>query len=80
MTAAAVINVPKLCAQVLAEADYEQVDTALCHHFEINKADLTLPESAFSGKDEHGCNISMLMLMPHCVIKPHSLSHSWLEH
>ena len=80
MTAAAVADALQLCAQVLAEADYKQADAALCCHFEIDKADLMLPESAFGGKDEHGHDISMSMLMPHCVIKPHSLSHSGLEH
>ena len=54
-TAAAVVDVPQLCAQVLAE-------------------------SAFGGKDEHSCDISTPMLMLHCVVEPHSLSHSGLEH
>ena len=71
---------PQLCAQVLAEADYKWADTALCCHFEIDKADLALPESAFSSKDERGHDISMSMLMPHHVIEPHSLSHSGLKH
>ena len=42
MTAAAVVDAPQLCAQVLAEADYEWADTALCCHFKIDKADLVL--------------------------------------
>ena len=79
-TAAAVIDVLQLCAQVLTEADYKRADTALCCHFKIDKADLVLPESAFSGKDERGCDISKSMLMLHCVIEPHSLSHSGLKH
>ena len=79
-TADAVVDAPQLCAQVLAEADYKQADAALHHHFEIDEATLALPESAFSGKDERRRNISTSMLMPHCVIETHSLSHSGLEH
>ena len=71
---------PQLCAQVLTEADYRHADAALCCHFEIAETDVTLPESAFSGKDEHRCNITMSMLMLHHVIEPHGLSHSRLKH
>ena len=65
---------------MLAEADYRCADAALCCHFKINETNITLLESAFGGKDECGRDITTSMLMPHCVIKPHSLSHSGLEH
>ena len=71
---------PQLCAQVLAEADYKHADAALCCHFEIDKTTVALPESAFGGKDERRRDISTSMLMLHCVIKPHGLSHSRLKH
>ena len=80
MMADAVVDAPQLCAQVLAEADYRCTDTALCHHFEIDEANIVLLESAFGGKDKHRCDITMLMLMLHCVIESHSLSHSGLKH
>ena len=79
-TANAVVNVLQLCVQVLTEADYRHADTALCCHFKIAETDITLPESAFSSKDKHRHDITMLMLMLHCVIKPHSLLHSRLKH
>ena len=44
------------------------------------ETDVALPESAFGGKDERGRDITTSMLMPHCVIEPHGLSHSGLEH
>ena len=72
-TANAVVDVLQLCAQVLAEADYRHTDAALCCHFEIAEPNVALLESAFSGKDKHRCDITMLMLMPHCVIEPHGL-------
>ena len=76
----AVVDALQLCAQVLTEADYRHTDAALCHHFEIAETDVALLESAFGSKDEHRHDIAMLMLMPHCVIEPHSLLHSGLKH
>ena len=76
----AVVDVLQLCAQVLAEVDYRCADAALCCHFRIDETNVALLESAFSSKDERGCNITMSMLMLHHVIEPHGLSHSGLKH
>ena len=65
---------------MLAEADYRHTDAALCRHFEIAETNVVLLESAFGSKDERGRDITTSMLMPHCVIEPHSLSHSGLKH
>ena len=79
-TADAVIDAPQLCAQVLAEADYRRADAALCCHFGIDETNVVLLESAFGSKDKHRRDITTSMLMLHCAIKPHGLSHSGLEH
>ena len=79
-TADAAVNALQLCVQVLTEASYRHIDAALCCHFEINETNITLLESVFGSKDEHRCDITMLMLMLHCAIEPHSLPHSGLKH